>query len=93
MLNIHYVTQKFVDKTAAKKSVNLLQRNLTVADTTKSAIASALQSGFADIEDAVQHAIAFAYKCQFIITRNIKDYKKSSLPVMTAAQYLKAYHS
>lgn len=92
LLNINYITRKIAGKTAAIKSIHILQSKLSIANTTNSAIASALQSDFTDVEDAVQHAIAVEQNCQLIITRNIKDYKKSTLPVMTAAQYLKAYH-
>jgi len=93
LLNINYITRKIASKAAAIKSIHLLQSKLSIASTTNSAIASALLSDFTDMEDAVQHAVAVEQNCQFIITRNIKDYKKSTLPVMTAAQYLKAYHS
>ncbi|MGV3761808.1 hypothetical protein [Parapedobacter sp.] len=48
-----------------------------------------MTTAFNDIEDAVQYTIALANRCDMIITPNLKDYKKSLLPVMTAEQYLK----
>ncbi|MEC3881468.1 hypothetical protein [Parapedobacter sp. 10938] len=53
------------------------------------AIRTAMTTAFNDIEDAVQYTIALANRCDMIITPNLKDYKKSLLPVMTAEQYLK----
>lgn len=41
--------------------------------------------------DAVQYTVALTNHCDIIITRNLKDYKHSQLPVMTAEQYLKTY--
>jgi predicted nucleic acid-binding protein len=49
----------------------------------------ALVSGFVDLEDSIQYHIAQKYNCDAIITRNIKDYKKSKLPVLTAEQFLR----
>jgi predicted nucleic acid-binding protein len=44
--------------------------------------------GFIDFEDALQYFSAVEYGLDGIITRNLKDFQKSSLPVMTAGQYL-----
>lgn len=41
----------------------------------------ALLSDFADGEDALQHYTALSVRAQAIITRNLKDYSKSELPV------------
>lgn len=52
-------------------------------------IQHALQSTFTDFEDAVQYDIAKNNDCDTIITRNIKDYKHSAIPVLTAEQFLR----
>lgn len=90
LLNVYYITRKIAGKVAATKSVSLLQEKLNVADTNSNALRSGLSSDFADVEDAVQYAIALENNCRIIITRNLRDYGKSSLPVMTAEQYLKS---
>src|SRR5688572_20291230 len=41
----------------------------------------ALQSNFKDAEDALQHATAQAVGVEAIITRNVKDFKWSRIPV------------
>lgn len=51
-------------------------------------IALALASEFSDFEDAVQYYTAAENGIKVIITRNLKDYKKALLPVMTAEAYL-----
>ena len=47
-----------------------------------------LASDFTDFEDALQYYSALAVKAGVIITRNGKDFKNSTLPVMTAADWL-----
>ncbi|MCD4709760.1 MAG: PIN domain-containing protein, partial [Bacteroidales bacterium] len=57
-----------------------------------SIVKSALQSGFKDFEDAIQyHAALSDPDIDVIVTRNIKDYKKAELPVMTPGTFLKTY--
>jgi predicted nucleic acid-binding protein len=48
----------------------------------------ALNSAFTDFEDAVQYYAAVSAKADYIITRNIKDYKYSTIPVLTAEHFL-----
>jgi predicted nucleic acid-binding protein len=46
----------------------------------------ALRSNFKDFEDAVQHACAVNHKMDFIVTRNVRDYRASELSVLTPMQ-------
>lgn len=89
LLNVYYFTRKLTNKSTAAKSIGLLEEKLHILPTNSAAIRSALSTTFTDIEDAVQHAIALANHCDIIITRNLKDYKASQIPVMNAQQYLK----
>ena len=90
LINVYYFTKKIAGQPAALKSISLLREKLEIAPTNNKAIGYALASDFTDIEDAVQYDIALQNKCKVIITRNIKDYQKSSIPVMTAEQYLRS---
>ncbi len=45
--------------------------------------------GFKDFEDGLQYFSAIENKQDIIITRNLKDFKKSLIPVMSAEQFLK----
>lgn len=45
---------------------------------------------FIDFEDAIQYFTAQQSGCSIIITRNLKDFKKSDLPVMSPGQFLAA---
>jgi predicted nucleic acid-binding protein len=51
-------------------------------------IEKGLNSKFKDFEDALQYFSALKNGCNIIITRNVKDFKESEIPVMTPAEYL-----
>ena len=43
---------------------------------------------FTDLEDGFQYFTSVVHEQEIIITRNLKDYKTSLIPVMTAQQFL-----
>jgi hypothetical protein len=73
-------------------SLNELSKLLGILKVDDDIIKSALASDFKDFEDAIQYYTAQEYKrIDIIITRNIKDYKNSSLPVMTPETFMKTF--
>ena len=51
-------------------------------------IDKALNSDFADFEDAIQYYTALENKITLILTRNLRDYKKASVVVQTPEAFL-----
>ena len=49
----------------------------------------ALASGFRDFEVAIQYYVSIENKIQYLLTRNVKDYKKAEIKIITPEQYLK----
>jgi predicted nucleic acid-binding protein len=47
---------------------------------------------FKDFEDGLQYFTAIENSQDIIITRNLKDFKNSKIPVMTADQFIKVYN-
>ena len=47
-----------------------------------------LNSDFNDFEDTIQYYTVIENKFEIIITRNLRDFKLSKIPVMTANDYL-----
>lgn len=45
-------------------------------------------NNFNDFEDGLQYYSAVEYEQDIIITRDLKDFKESKIPVMTAEEYL-----
>jgi len=48
-----------------------------------------LDSEFKDFEDAIQYYTCLENDIDIILTRNLKDFKLSKIPVLTARDYLK----
>lgn len=51
--------------------------------------AQAVESRMADLEDAFQAIVALAWKADYIVTRNLGDYRKSPVPAILPAAFLK----
>jgi len=45
-------------------------------------------SDFNDFEDRIQYYTALESRCEIIITRNLKDFKRSAIPVLSPKAYL-----
>ncbi|MBI3220253.1 MAG: PIN domain-containing protein [Bacteroidetes bacterium] len=87
--NIHYILRKKYSNTESRKILSRLRVLVTVATVRDKTIELALASNFSDFEDAVQNYTAIDNGASLIITRNLKDYKQSQLPVMNPDTFLK----
>lgn len=87
--NIYYILKKSYSH---KETISLLKdlEALTVTlDVTNQVISKSLNSEFKDFEDAIQYYTAISAKIPaVIVTRDIKDYKTSELPVLTPNEVL-----
>lgn len=87
--NIYYLLRKTAKHEKVIESLKMLINIVDVATVNKKIIQEALNSDFKDFEDAIQNFSAQNDKEVYVIvTRNIKDYKESSLSVMTPETYL-----
>jgi len=77
-----YILRKHVTKEGVRVAVQTLLLIVDVADIIKSDIISAFSSEMADFEDALQASCAKRIKADYIITKNIKDYKGSLIPAV-----------
>ena len=87
-VNVNYIACKFVDKKNVLESLKKLRIVFDVLSVSEIEIDKALYSKFSDFEDAVQHYCALKYNCNYIITRDLKDFKNSEIPVMTPTEFL-----
>ena len=82
--NIYYILRQSHSSVEAIKLLNELSEMTEITDVTKAIIKKSLKSDFKDFEDAIQYNCALSLtKVDFIVTRDTKDFKKSSLSVMT----------
>lgn len=87
-VNVYYIACKFTDKKNVLESLKKLRILFDVLSVSEVEIDKALYSKFNDFEDAVQHYCALKYKCDYIITRDLKDFKNSEIQVMTPIEFL-----
>lgn len=88
--NVYYLLRKTAGHKKIIESLKMLLEIVEVAIINKGTISDALNSTFKDFEDALQNFSAQNEKeIKIIVTRNIKDYTKSNLSVMTPETYLK----
>lgn len=92
--NLYYVLRKIESHNKVIAKLDSISRLLTILKVDQQIIKLAIASGFPDFEDSIQYNCALDYKkIDVLITRNIKDYKGSQIPVMTPAIYLKMVSS
>lgn len=92
--NLYYVLRKIESHKKVIVKLDSISRLLTILKVDQQTIKYAIASGFPDFEDSIQYNCALDYKkIDVLITRNIKDYKGSEIPVMTPADYLKMVSS
>ena len=86
--HLQYILRKILkDKTLpALRDLELI---VTIASVDEKVIKLALNDDdFKDFEDAIQYYSAIESESDIIITRNLKDFKKSRIPVMTSSQFI-----
>jgi predicted nucleic acid-binding protein len=90
--NIYYLLQKVIGKV---ESLILLREILNfskILSVGQHEILEAIISDFLDLEDSIQHQTALNNtKIKGVITRNIKDFKKSKLPVYSPESFLSLF--
>lgn len=88
--NIYYIVRRFLGHKKTVEVIEALTEMTEIVGTTKKEIIQALNNKFADYEDSVQYSSALTIKnLDVIITRDIKDYRNSSIAVMTPLNFLK----
>ena len=77
MQRFKYTRKEIVSKLSIIKSI------CTVTTVNEAVIDRMLQSDFNDLEDAIQYYSALAFGAEAIVTRNIKDFAASKIPVVS----------
>jgi len=92
--NLYYVLRKFGTHKKVISSLQELSDMVDILKVDSDIVKSALSSDFKDFEDSIQYFAAQEHKkIDCIITRNIKDYTDSSLPVMTPELFLVTFEN
>lgn len=82
--NIYYILRQSCSHAETIKILTELNEWTDIIDVSKDIIKNALKSQFKDFEDAIQYNCAKSLtKIEFIVTRDTKDFRTSSLPILT----------
>lgn len=54
-------------------------------------IKTCLNLGMTDLEDALQVAAAMDWKAAFIVTNNVRDFRRSPIPAISPMQWIKRF--
>ena len=87
--NTSYTLLRQMDSNKAKSVLRKLRLILKILPLNDKIIGLALNDdNFSDFEDGLQYFTAVDDEQELIITRNLKDFKNSKLPTMTAKQFI-----
>ena len=90
--NTHYILSKYL-KMEARKVLSKFKVLVEILPTNDKILSLSLTSNFPDFEDAIQYYTAVENEIGFIITRNKKDFIQSTIPILTAREYLELFSS
>lgn len=92
--NVYYLLRKTANHSIIVEKLKQLLTIIDVISIEKNAVLNALNSDFKDFEDALQNFSAIETgEIKIILTRNLKDFKKSKLAILTPETYLKGKSS
>ena len=88
--NVYYLLRKISSHDRVIKKLNQLLTITEVLIIDKRVILNAMNSEFKDFEDALQNfACEHSRDIDYIITRNVSDYKKSEISILTPENFYK----
>lgn len=86
--NLIYVMRRELDPERVEAVLERLALIFRVVDLTASDIERAARCRWSDFEDALQSVVAERVRADFIITRNVRDFKQSRIPAFSPSEYL-----
>ena len=86
--NVNYILSKQLSAGQARKMLLKFKTLVNVLAVNDKIIELSLASDFHDYEDAIQYNTAIENGITILLTRNLKDFKKAEIAILTAQQYL-----
>ena len=90
---IFYVIEKNKDAPTAREAISKILDLVTLCPLDESAVLRGMALDLSDIEDAFICALAMKAQCSVIITRNVKDFARSPIPVRTSHEFVAAWRA
>ncbi|MET4073702.1 PIN domain-containing protein [Hymenobacter sp. UYCo722] len=87
--NIEYIVRRQTSAAQTRQLLVQLEQLVDILPVDAATIRQALASDFTDFEDGIQYFVALAHPAiSAIVTRNPKDFRASTLPVISVVQAL-----
>jgi predicted nucleic acid-binding protein len=86
--NIDYVLRSQYSGSNSRQIIAKFKTLVSVLSVDNKTIDLAIASDFADFEDAIQYYSAIENGITIFLTRNLKDYKKATIKVMTPETFM-----
>jgi predicted nucleic acid-binding protein len=86
--NMDYLLRKQYTGAGSRQILAKFKTLVQVLPVDDKSIELAIASEFVDFEDAIQHSVAIENHLTIIITRNLKDYKRSTLHILSPETFL-----
>jgi predicted nucleic acid-binding protein len=88
-VNCNYILGRSIKKEKVIENLKIARLIFDIIDVSQTDIDKSLNSHFEDFEDGVQYYSALRNNCNYIITRDNKDFKHSEIPVLAPSEFLK----
>ena len=89
LVNTHYILNDLMKIRESRTIIRKFKVLVSTFELNDKIIELALNdNNFKDFEDGIQYYTALESQCELIITRNLKDFKKSAIPVFSPKEYL-----
>lgn len=86
--NAAYIVRKDYEISEFRRALRVLAQCYSVASIGEHAVNQALLADWKDFEDSLQYYAAVDAGCECIVTRNIKDFSESEIPVYSPTEFL-----
>lgn len=85
---VYYIVRHEADERAARRAIKGMRDVFQVVEVDGQIINQAMDSAFADFEDAIQDACALRGRATHLVTRDLAGFRRSDVPVISPDVYL-----
>ena len=85
---LYYLLRKLSNHATALRGVRLVNEVFVISPVDAALIEKAIQSSLGDFEDAVQYESALRSKATAIVTRDVRHFRRSAIPVLTPEAFV-----
>jgi predicted nucleic acid-binding protein len=86
--DIHYVLRKYIGRKATHDALLTTLSAMELIEISQSDILKAFEHPLSDFEDAIIENSAVRNGIDYIVTRNVSDFKKARVPAVTPEKFL-----